>query len=113
MSDRDQVFLSYSAEDFKKVQKLYTGLKKRGINVWFDRADLGPGTWRRQIEKAISRSRYFLLCLSEAALRRIGNKPGFQDEELNRAFQIAVAQPDRRNEEGQVSTFNIKNQILS
>ncbi|MCP4370660.1 MAG: TIR domain-containing protein, partial [Deltaproteobacteria bacterium] len=89
-SNTDRVFLSYARENIDKVKDVYEGLKKRGLNVWFDKKDLIPGGWKSQIEKAISRSRYFVICISEAALRKTGDeRPGFQDQELNRAYNIA------------------------
>ena len=91
-SNRNQVFLSYAREDLETVKKVFHGLKKRGLNVWFDKEHLGPGSWKSQIEKAISKSRYFVICISEAALRKTGDEPGFQDEELNRAYNIAEKQ---------------------
>ncbi len=92
-SNGDRVFLSYAREDIDKVRDVYEGLKRRGVNVWFDEKDIVLGKrWKPQIEKAISRSRYFVICISEAALRKTGDeRPGFQDEELNKAYNIAEA----------------------
>ena len=95
-SSTDRVFLSYAKENINIVKDVYEGLKKRGLNVWFDKEDLKIGYWKTQIEKAISRSRYFIICISEAALRKIGDEtPGFQDEELNTAYKIAEKQSDK------------------
>ncbi len=47
------------------------------------------------IERAISKCKYFVVCISEAALRKTGDKPGFQDEELNRAYNIAEKQSSK------------------
>ena len=92
--DKDRVFLSYAKENIELVKKIYNGLVERGLNVWFDDEHIGPGLWKPQIEKAMSRSRYFVICISEAALRKTGeDTPGFQDEELNRAYNIAEKQP--------------------
>lgn len=90
-----QVFLSYASEDFEKVLWLHSELVRRGVNVWLDKKNLGPGRWKTQIRRAITRSRFFVICLSEAALRKTGDEPGFQDEELNTAFNIAVDQDER------------------
>ncbi len=98
MSDSSnvRVFLSYAKENLDKVKEVYNGLIKRGLNVWFDNEHLGPGPWKPQIEKAISRCCYFVICISEAALRKTGDeRPGFQDEELNRAYNIAEKQSDK------------------
>jgi tetratricopeptide (TPR) repeat protein len=94
-SKRDLVFLCYAHEDLKKVEKVYEGLEKRGLKVWLDRTDIKKGKWKPQIMKALSRSRIFIFCLSNAALERTsGTKPGFQDTELQYAYEIAMNQPD-------------------
>jgi hypothetical protein len=58
--------------------------------VWVDKDDLRPGAFKPQIEKAIARSRYFIICLSHACLHKLGDNPGFQDSELTHAVQIAA-----------------------
>lgn len=94
MITQKQVFLSYASEDLEKIQNLYRALEARNVSVWFDKIDLGPGRWKPQIRRAIARSSYFVICLSLAALRKTGDEPGFQDEELNTAFEIALAQDE-------------------
>jgi tetratricopeptide (TPR) repeat protein len=89
-----QVFLSYSHENLNDVWRLFRGLRTRHVPVWFDKVQLKPGPWKPQIEKAIAQSRYFVICLSIAALRKLGEtSPGFQDEELSHAYMIARMQP--------------------
>ena len=88
----DKAFISYAKEDKDKALKLYDQLKNNGINVWIDIQDLKIGHWKTQIEKTISQSKYFIICLSENAMRKTGNEPGFQDEELNYAYTIAQKQ---------------------
>ena len=92
---RDLIFLSYASEDLDTVWKVYDGFLKRKLTVWFDKKDCGPGGWKRQIIKAITHSRFFVICISEAALRKTGEEPGFQDEELNTGYKIAQDQPDQ------------------
>ncbi len=93
---RDRVFLSYAHEDLDTVRRIYSELKERQLNVWFDKERLGPGRWKPAITKAIAQSRYFVICISEAALKKTGDEdPGFQDEELNTAYNIAQEQPDK------------------
>ncbi|HBT96252.1 MAG TPA: hypothetical protein DEB25_00665 [Desulfobulbaceae bacterium] len=93
MSDK-QVFLSYASGNLEIARQVYAGLKQRGLRVWFDKEDLRPGPYKPQIKKAIVSSRYFVICISEAALKKTGDtSPGFQDEELNWAYDIAQAQP--------------------
>ncbi len=95
-SKQNRIFISYASEDLAKVKKVYQGLIKRKCDVWFDQESLLPGNWKPQILKAISRSRYFLIFLSKAALKKTGDiEPGFQDEELNYAYQIAMNQSDQ------------------
>ena len=71
-----RVFISYASEDLAQVRRLYEDLKKRNVNAWFDDNDLRLGRWKPQITKAIAQSNYFLFCISEAALKKIGDKPG-------------------------------------
>ena len=94
-SDKPQVFLSYAHDDLDKVRRLYHDLKKRDVNLWFDKEDLGPGRWKTQIEKAIPKSRYFLFCISKNALRKTSNGIGFVEDELQFAYEIARAQDER------------------
>jgi len=92
---RDRVFLSYAHEDLDTVHRIYAGLKERQLNVWFDKIDLGAGRWKPAITKAIAQSRFFLICLSQATLKKTGDEEsGFQDVELNTAYSIAQEQPD-------------------
>lgn len=85
--EREFVFLSYAKEDFEQVCNIYDGLKKRGLNVWFDKEKKRPGRWKKRIEKAISKSRYFIFCVSQASLKKTGDEnPGFVDYELQIAW---------------------------
>lgn len=86
---RKQIFISYAHEDLETVKSIVQGLKKRELHIWFDKEDIGTDPWRPQIEKAISRSRFFIICISKAALKKTGDEPGFQDEELNKAYKFA------------------------
>lgn len=92
---RDRVFISYAHEDLDMVREVVYGLKKRKLNVWFDKEHLGTGKWKPQTIKAINRSRYFVLCISQAALRKTGEEPGFTDDELTAAYNIAESQPGK------------------
>ncbi|SHO53494.1 toll/interleukin-1 receptor domain-containing protein [Desulfopila aestuarii] len=79
-NNKTRIFLSYAHEDLEMVRQIYTGLKARNLGVWFDKEDLGPRLWKRKIEKAIPKSQYLVICISEAALKKTGDEPGFQDE---------------------------------
>jgi hypothetical protein len=91
---RDQVFISYAHEDLDKVWMVVNGLRKRGLKIWFDKENLGTGRWKPKITKAIAQSRYFVICISSAALLKTGDNPGFIDNELHQAYQIALEQPE-------------------
>ena len=94
-SDNPQVFLSYAHNDLETVRRLYDALVEREVNVWFDKEDLGPGRWKKKIEKAIPQSRYFIFCVSSASLAKIKHGSGYVDDELQHAYGIANAQDER------------------
>ena len=68
MSRKQRVFLSYAHEDLDTVKKLYDDLKKREVDVWFDKVELKKGSWKKQIRKAIVQSTDFIICLSAFGL---------------------------------------------
>ena len=94
-SENPQVFLSYAHDDLAKVRKLYSDLKARNVNVWFDKESMSPGKWKTQIQKAIPKSNYFLFCISQTALRKTQEGSGFVDDELQQAYKIAMEQDER------------------
>lgn len=69
---KERVFVSYAHENLDMVRRIYVGLKERNLDIWFDKEDLDPGLWKRKTEKAIQKSRYFIICVSEAALKKTG-----------------------------------------
>ena len=94
-SENPQVFLSYAHDDLKTVRRLYADLIERKVNVWFDKERMTPGRWKTQIQKAIPKSRYFLFCVSNSALQKAQQGTGFVEEELQQAYEIAMAQDER------------------
>ena len=90
-----QSFLSYAHDDLKTVRELYADLKARGVRLWFDKEHLAPGRWKTQIQKAIPKSRYFIFCISKATLQKTEDGSGFVDEELQQAYEIAMAQDEQ------------------
>lgn len=94
LQKRNQVFVSYAHEDMYNVRMVVSVLRKRGLKVWFDKDDLKTGRWKTKITKAIAQSRYFIICISNAALLKTRDNPGFIDNELNQAYQIALDQPE-------------------
>jgi tetratricopeptide (TPR) repeat protein len=89
-----RVFLSYAHENLDMVRRIDADLRARNLKVWFDKRCMGPGTWKKQIEKEIPKCRHFVICISNAALKKTGDEPGFQDEELQQAYEIARVQPE-------------------
>jgi hypothetical protein len=64
-----QVFVSYSRSDFYFAEQLAVGLRRRGLDVWFDVHELAPGTdWSEAIDRAIEACDIFVLVASRAAL---------------------------------------------
>lgn len=92
---KEQIYIAYAREDISTVRKLHRLLRERGFRVWFDDVDLRPGRWKPQLLKAINNSRVFLFCASAAALRKADDAPGFVDEELNEAHNIAMSVAER------------------
>ena len=87
---KNQIFLCCSVEDTDEVSKVYDGMKARSLDVCFDRKDITPKKWESQIEKAIKKSQFFVVCLSNHALHNpVEKRQGFQDYELNKAYGIA------------------------
>lgn len=63
------VFISYSSADAAFVQDLVRRMERRGVSLWFDRAEIKPGDYiRERINKGISDSRYLLAVLSPNSL---------------------------------------------
>ncbi len=91
---KKRIFLSYAHEDLDTVRRIDAGLTARNLDVWFDKRCLKPGSWKRQIEKQIPKCRHFVICISNAALKKTGDEPGFQDDELQQAYEIARVQPE-------------------
>ncbi|MCH7591408.1 MAG: toll/interleukin-1 receptor domain-containing protein [Planctomycetes bacterium] len=79
------VFVSYSHDDAKFVDKLYARLKKEGSNVWLDRHDATAGPLRRQVVDNIRLHDIVLLVLSESSVNS-----NWVDYELKKALQKEV-----------------------
>lgn len=93
---REFTFLSYANEDLELVWKIHHGLERRKVSTWFDKKNRETGRWRKRIEKAISKSRYFIFCLSNASLKKTGYKnPGYIDNELQIAWEFAREQDEK------------------
>lgn len=87
---KNKIFLSYAREDLKIAQRLYNDLKRKGLELWFDREDLLPGqNWEEAINQAISNCSYFLALLSSNSL----SKRGYIQKELKMALDILDEYP--------------------
>jgi hypothetical protein len=59
------VFMSYAHEDHEAVHQLYAGLSDAGLNVWYDKRNLGAGdVYNEKIRKNIRRCKCFVAILS-------------------------------------------------
>ena len=95
---KNQIFLCCAVEDTDEVSKVYDGMKARALNVCFDRKDITPKKWESQVEKAIKKSQYFVVCLSKHALQNpVAKRHGFQDYELNKAYGITQEKSDEES----------------
>jgi hypothetical protein len=64
------VFLSHASADNEVATQLYDELAARGLDTWFDGAELRIGeSLMRQIDRGIARSRCGVLLITEAFLR--------------------------------------------
>jgi formylglycine-generating enzyme required for sulfatase activity len=63
------VFVSYTRDDRKIVDRLIVDLNKHGINIWIDQENVKSGTrdWENAIRKALNESRAFILIASPAS----------------------------------------------
>lgn len=72
------------------------GLPGYGLRPWLDEEDILPGQdWESEIRRAIRKSRYVLVCLSESSV----TKSGFIHKEIKQALDIADEQPSGTFEE--------------
>jgi hypothetical protein len=51
------VFLSYASPDQPLAEKVFAGLRRKGLRVFFAPRQQGPGTWNRPIYVALSAAR--------------------------------------------------------
>lgn len=85
MNWNNVIFLAHAQEDKGKVKKLYHELKKRGFEPWLDEFNLDPGElWDPKIMEAITKSRFFIACLSKTSIE----KNGYINKELKKALSV-------------------------
>lgn len=68
-----QIFLSYGSPDVARAKALYSRLRARGLNVWFDKEQLRPGhRWDFEIKRALRQSEIVLFLISNTSIERRG-----------------------------------------
>ena len=87
MSD---VFVSYKAEDRRRVKPLVDALEAEGYSVWWDEQIGGGATWRHTIEAELSTAKCVIVAWSK---RSVGEEGGFVQDEATRAQQRHVYVP--------------------
>jgi TolB-like protein len=89
MSD---VFVSYKAEDRRRVKPLVQALQADGFSVWWDEQIGGGDEWRRSIERELDAAKCVLVVWSK---RSSGPEGRFVRDEASRAMERGVYLPVR------------------
>lgn len=85
------VFISYASEDMKHAKLIYDALESFGCHVWMDKYNILPGQdWEYEIDMAIKKSDFFVLCMSNKST----TKKGFVQKEIRKALEILDEIPD-------------------
>jgi len=85
------VFLCHSNEDKPAVRKLHKDLKAAGLQPWLDEIDILPGQdWELEIQRAISKTDFFLACLSNKSL----DKRGYVQKEIKLGLDMLDRMPE-------------------
>ena len=87
MSD---VFVSYKAEDRKRVKPLVEALEADGYSVWWDEQIGGGAAWRQAIETELNAAKCVVVAWSK---RSVGLEGTFVQDEATRAQQRRVYIP--------------------
>lgn len=87
MSD---VFVSYKAEDRKRVRPLVEALEADGYSVWWDEQIGGGAAWRQEIEAELNTAKCVIVAWSK---RSVGPEGTFVQDEATRAQQRRVYVP--------------------
>jgi len=87
MSD---VFVSYKAEDRRRVKSLVDALESEGYSVWWDEQIGGGATWRHAIEAELNTAKCVIVAWSKRSVGELGT---FVQDEATRAQQRHVYVP--------------------
>lgn len=86
-----KIFISYAHEDYGAAKRIYDVFTSKNENMWLDEECLLPGQdWRNEINKAINRSSFFLLLLSNNSVQ----EGCFVQEEILEALKIVDDLPN-------------------
>jgi len=89
MSD---IFVSYKAEDRRRVEPLVRALEADGFTVWWDAQIAGGAEWREDIQAHLDSARCVLVVWSRRSVGRAGR---FVREEASRAQRLGTYLPVR------------------
>jgi len=81
------VFISYASSDRSRLQALVAALTQHGWSVWWDPTILPGGSWREEIESALTTCRCVIVVWSHAAIQ---SKWVLEEADEGRARNILV-----------------------
>jgi serine/threonine-protein kinase len=84
------VFVSYKAEDRRRIKPLVEALQAEGYSVWWDEQIGGGAAWRQTIEDELNAAKCVIVAWSK---RSIGAEGTFVQDEATRAQQRHVYVP--------------------
>ena len=84
------MFVSYKAEDRKRVTPLVAALEADGLGVWWDAQIGGGAAWRKAIEAELNAAGCVIVVWSK---RSVGEDGGFVQDEASRAQRRRVYLP--------------------
>lgn len=90
---KPKVFINYARQDKDKALKLYKKLKEYGCDPWIDCENLLAGIdFKKAIRQAIRNSDFFIACLSDNSVSKIG----FVQTELKEGYAMLQKYPYER-----------------
>jgi serine/threonine-protein kinase len=84
------VFVSYKAEDRRRIKPLVEALQSEGFSVWWDEQIGGGAAWRHTIEVELNTAKCVVVVWSK---RSVGEEGTFVQDEATRAQQRHVYVP--------------------
>ncbi|HEY6048365.1 MAG TPA: TIR domain-containing protein, partial [Sphingomicrobium sp.] len=84
------VFVSYKAEDRRRIRPLVEALQTEGLSVWWDEQIGGGAAWRQAIEAELNAAKCVIVIWSN---RSVGPEGEFVQDEATRAQQRHVYVP--------------------